>query len=191
MIYNGSVTGFASRCIETLGALIAKEMELHGCGMGLRRFAATTGTIVRDVDSYNNEGQGFWLNSQTIAVRVAARSNGSDGISFLASLCSHCESDGNALRGLEMFDNSLVVGSTIGNNGSLSFADAGTGIYLTTNSLLLDSTAVQNRDEGLSGVVSAGFAGNVFTANNSGGTQIDTVPTSLGSNLCGTDTTCP
>jgi hypothetical protein len=75
----------------------------------------------------------------------------------------------------------LIQGNVADENGTA-------GIYARNGSLVIDNVVRRNDGFGLDGAASTAYSGNALTGNVSGevsgGIQI-------GTNLCGTDTTCP
>lgn len=84
---------------------------------------------------------------------------------------------------IEVRRGALIQSCVVANNGNW-------GIRMSTGQLL-NSTVINNANFGLLGATSTGYGSNVFFGNNDGGAQVSAGPKEIGTNVCGTNTTCP
>jgi len=167
---------------------------------------------VSDSAAHDNEGSGFGFGSNATITASSARRNGANGISGNAGTqVADCVASDNAGSGFSLNIAASVTSST-------SYANAGHGLNAGAGSVVRFSTAYGNDDRGMvlgSGSQAVGntmrfnvglglmigdngaYRENVLTANN-GGVETQVGPAfvtdtifNLGSNVCGTDTTCP
>ncbi|MBY0401960.1 right-handed parallel beta-helix repeat-containing protein [Myxococcota bacterium] len=167
---------------------------------------------VTDSAAYDNGGTGFSAGFNATITSSSARRNGGAGIvGNSGSQVGNCVASENTGTGIVLSVAGTVVassaynndgsgisagaGSTIRFNSAYSNADA--GIFASAGSQVIGNTARANTGFGLQLGDDVGYRENVLTSNNGNvETQIGTIlvsdtPINLGSNVCGTDTTCP
>lgn len=138
-------------------------------------------------------GDGFSSSSNTNQRIVELRviSNGGVGINVgSSSTIRNVHASRNGGAGIKVGPHSLIQSSVSGGNG-------GDGIQASSGATIQDNTSSTNGGLGLNTFFSAdaGYGGNVFTCNDSAGACTNGIQVSggkqIGSNVCGTDTTCP
>ncbi len=168
VVKNGTVSGMADNCVSLSGSPNeVRNLQVNNCGDN--GISASNITLIDNVVSQDNRLDGIKLNSTVPTVRnCRIFRNGGDGIETSASGSS-----------------GIIEGNFINFNG-------GDGINALGNYGLIRNNVVRsNADFGADiQFTTVGFVNNVFSNNNSSGAQTSG-GTSLGTNLCGTNTTCP
>ncbi len=179
------LNGFTIRC-----TYIFNPCAGTGSGKGIDGSGATNLTVrngtVRDMPS-----RGLELGSYSKVENVRALANGGDGIYVGTS--SHVR----ASRANDNAESGIYVGSGSIVESSVSASNV-TGILASRGALIRDNTIKNNSGVAIDGVIGplyAGYVGNVITSNNGTSESVDgnqgIAATPIGTNLCGTDTTCP
>lgn len=169
------------------------------------------GTIV-DSAAHDNEGSGFRFGSNGAISNSSARRNGGSGISGNAGTSvDSCVSSDNVGSGISLNAGGVVTSSAsysntasgiVGGTGSVvrfssAYANGDRGIVLSLGSQAIGNSIRLNTGLGLVLADNSGYRENVLTQNNNlSETQVGVVLATdtifnLGSNVCGTDTTCP
>lgn len=155
-------------------------------GMGARGLHLGNWAVVEDIRSqHNSDGAEVGIHSRVS--RSSAIANRAAGINvFSKSLVEDCIANQNGEDGIVAGEASRIQGNTATDNGRY-------GILANGAVLVLDNTIMDNDDFGIFlGNANAGYAGNTITDNTGspGGPQVQG-GTQIGTNICGTDTTCP
>ena len=139
-------------------------------------------SLVEGIHAYDNGGVGINAGLGSTVSGNTARLNGYDGINTgPGSTVSRNTAQLNGYDGIYTSLGSTVSENTVYNNG-------GDGIFVSDGSTVSGNTVQGNDGYGLNLGNSSGYKGNVITGNTngtvSGGIK-------MGTNVCGTDTTCP
>lgn len=135
-------------------------------------------------------GDGILCGDGCQVERITVRHNGNRGLRLgEGGMIRECHAERNRFEGFSASPGVVIERSTAVRNG-------GTGIATSGHGLVLNNIASSNFDFGLAATLTGGtmaaFVGNVFTANGPNGTSNQTVGgVQIGSNYCGSNTTCP
>jgi len=210
-VHDGVVRGMGSHGVdlESEGARIEGVVAIENGGGGVRAIA---GGVIRRVEAVRNGGDGIASGNGAVVADSRARENlgsgivtliatimgnavtenGGDGISAeggsLVESNSVSRNDGDGVRitvlgpvtgdPATVVDNTIIVCGGDGVDGSIGVVSGNTISYCTGFGIRLDTDG--------------GYSNNVVTENNGGNANPQVSGgTELGTNLCGTNTTCP
>ncbi len=194
-ILGGTIRGFAGNCLRSGDGASVEDLKVQGCGLAGLSLASRARVI--DVEAVENGGDGIRVGIGSVVERAVAESNGGTGIAGGANNVivdsSTRENGGAGIRaggsirgntillnegdGIDVFGASVLRANSVSGNG-------GWGIENLGNFCTLSSSRV-------------GYAENVIVGNTSGtiGNDFSGLGTGClietGSNVCGTNTTCP
>lgn len=173
-------------------------------GMGNRGIYVDYDSRVEHVDTSHNGDTGIYIGPDSIVVNNTSSFNGTNGI-FTSNGCvvTHNVTSNNQADGIFAAQGSTVSFNTARsnlqdgidvNNGSLvtgngAWQNVGDGIEAGPGSTVTNNAAHDNNGYGLNLSAGAGYSDNVLTENNAG--QVTAAGVQIGTNLCGTNTTCP
>jgi parallel beta-helix repeat protein len=183
-IINGTVRDMGSNGIGAgANARIEHVRALANHGNGISTAAGSTLTA-NTANGNSNDGLTAGISS-TIAVNTL-RDNGRGGM----EVNSGCTVSGNTASDNKVFGIYCNGGCTIDRNTT---NDNGTGISLLGGNTIIGNTAHNNTNFGIVAIgADSGYSLNTLTGNNGGGNAAQVSGgTPIGSNFCGTDTTCP
>lgn len=211
-VHNGTIFGVGNDGISCDRCRVEKVKILHNPGNGI---FATSGTFIDNVITHNfGDGiRAYWLESTVLD--NTTRLNGGNGISVgNASLVKGNRANRNGQKGIEVseggaygpwsaalvIDNVAMdngndgintrVGSTIKNN--IVNNNGYDGIDAHAASLVSENTTRGNGEFGLRLGERVGYTQNVITDNGAGNAYPQVSGgIEMGTNLCGTNTTCP
>lgn len=198
-VRGGQVTGMGSNGIDLRHGAAVEKVRAVGNGAdgidvsddsrvadnvvrinGQNGIDAANGSIVKGNVTVQNGADGMTLPDSRVIGNTASR-NAQEGI--------NCGGDcvvrdnralGNGNIGIRAVGGSVIIGNVVADN-------TGDGIVNTLAPGTIQDNNVSGNDTGLNIRANSGYGGNVITDNTtnvSGGTEI-------GTNVCGTDTTCP
>ncbi len=168
-ITNGKIIGMGSHGISGGGSgmRIERVNAFRNGGTGIIGGVGGVGTIVRNCTAVGNGGKGIEGGSHCLVTGNTVDGNGSDGIVVLV-FCQVTSNTVTSSGGVGIEASGLVIGNLVRNN-------AGFGLNLAS---------------GLPGL--AAYSQNHVTQNNGGNTNPQVSGgIEIGTNLCGTNTTCP
>jgi parallel beta-helix repeat protein len=141
--------------------------------------------IITNNNVYDNGASGINGGQGCTLINNAARSNGAHGLEGCNfSIIENNTAFGNTYDGINTSSSTLI-----GNN---VYMNTGDGIEAGDSSTVLNNTAVSNGIYGLNLGSKSGYANNVLSANNGGDSNAQVSGgIEIGTNICGTDTTCP
>ncbi len=169
------------------GASIVVSDSVAACNAG-DGIQLSGGSLVRSVTSINNNNDGINVGGGCTVTGSSARFNARGIVAVDSTVIGNAVQD-NSGDGIYITGGSSVTNNTAEGNGGVGIF-GGDGVTVTSNTVR-SSTGL-----GLSLGTGSGYVGNVLTCNNNGGV-CDNIAAqlsggvSLGTNLCGTDTTCP
>ena len=179
--------------------------EPTGFGLGIDAFSSSTGNVTVMNGTVRGMGSaGIRLSDQGRVLNVRAIGNGSYGVSIMGGGGTAKDNTvhQNGVYGITISGNGTVTGNTANYNGGHGI-DAGAvngctvtgntvsnngGDGIRANGTVTGNTATSNGGYGLN-IGSGGYAGNVMRQNTSG--SVDGFGVEIGTNFCGTNTTCP
>ncbi len=189
--------------LEEVDGLTVKNGTVSGFGLYGVLLQGDYGRV-ENLLAENNRFDGIHLGSHSVLLDNHAWSNGSDGLASGGwSRVEGNVADSNGVYGLTIGGHSRIAGNIATNNesdginasgstvieGNTSTNNDGDGIEANTGCVVLGNSSTFNGGFGLMAIVAhVGYSGNTFVGNNpnsvSGGTEI-------GTNFCGSSTTCP
>jgi len=177
-VSNGTIRDMNASGIFTNGVLIAERVE--SVNNGFSGLWGGDDTSLVDVTALNNGSHGIRVGDRTKVYRCSTNTNFDGILAGKSSVIVNSTAIDNTGNGIYADNGSVVTGNTANGNGGDGIAGA-SGLTVTDNS------ARTNTGFGIH-ITSGGYGGNVLTNNGagsvSGGLQI-------GTNVCGTDITCP
>lgn len=186
---NCSVTGTGNGIFSGFNNVTVTNGTVHGMGSLAIDLGATVGARVRDVRVSDNSGIGIATGALSDVTHCSAsrNKNGGIGVGDQATVTSS-ESSSNDGAGITCVDTCVATNNSSNNN-------RGVGIIANQGATILGNAARNNSSYGLQLAANGGYGQNVLT-NNNGGEDAPMHPQVLngiqiGTNLCGTDTTCP
>jgi len=180
-VRNGTIRGMGDRGIE-----LWDNSRIEGVSVsnnGDDGINVGPNSVVSDNTSSVNGGTGIFTSNGSVVTHNTTVSNTEDGI-FAAqgSTVSFNTARANIQDGIDVNNGSLVTG-----NGA--WQNVGDGIEAGPGSTVTNNAAHDNNGYGLNLSAGAGYSDNVLTDNNAG--QVTAAGVQIGTNLCGTNTTCP
>ena len=180
---NGVMLGSSCR-IDNIRAI-----NNSGVGAGEKISAIGNCTITGNIATGSTDsGIAVFGNGCTITGNTVT--NNGQGITVFGSGCtisgnSVDQNNNNGSYGIFVDGSCAITGNTVTNHG-------GAGIIAGNGSVIRSNTARANGGFGLQLAADAGYAGNVLTENNGGSANAQVSGgVEIGTNLCGTNTTCP
>lgn len=184
-VLNGTIQGMGDRGIQLGNHALVRGVRVSNGQDGIN--ANSGSSFIDNIASWNGRigivGAGF---EGCVIKGNAANENGLDGIIGAADcVISGNTASGNAQRGISVNTDATLVGNTVNDN-------AGIGIEIRGGALR-GNTVIDNGSFGLDGEPEVGYGENVFEGNNGGNAnaQVTGGGIEIGTNLCGTNTTCP
>lgn len=199
-------TGIGIGIGRTRGKLIVRNGMVRGMGGGgiMETNPSTSGAdVVESVIAESNGSHGI---STIVARNCQARQNWGRGIDtpgtgqVSGSTVSSNKEDGifaidraritdnvvlfNGENGIQVGNDGVIRGNTVNENVEA-------GISAGDGSLVIDNVVRRNTLFGLDGNADTAYSGNALTGNNGGAEIQVNGGIEIGTNLCGTDTTCP
>jgi len=153
----------------------------HHNGVGAR-----SGSMLINNIANNNGYDGLGAGIGTTVIGNTTRNNGRGGMELNTSCTvSQNTANDNVVFGIYCNGGCTIDRNTLNNNG--------TGVSMLGGNTVIGNTAQNNTNFALVAIGDdTGYTGNTFTGNNGGGNAAQVSGgTPLGSNFCGTDTTCP
>lgn len=202
---NGSGSGIYARDMSgiTVTNGVVRGMERKGIFLGpqsritaVKAFEngtdgmfADEGSIISGNTAARNGRIGiFALARGVLIIGNTAVENGDDGINAgVHNTIKDNTSILNQGHGIDGSVASTISGNTVGQNGKV-------GIIVTKSCLVIGNTVSGNADVGLAGGTATGYKDNIFVDNNGGNAnpQVNAFAIiEIGTNICGTNTTCP
>jgi len=190
-VHHGSVSGMANYGISASNAaLVLEDVELaHNGGGGV---SAGDDSLITRVNATNNGGTGIVVNSAAEVRDSVATLNGAGGIT---------SGDGAVIEGNRVMHNvghGIYAGSGTAVIGNTAYLNTTDGIVAWNGTTVFDNSAYANAGYGIHFNGAGGYARNVLRSNHGGDalTQVnggagDAFAIQIGTNVCGTDTTCP
>jgi len=184
VVRNGSVTGMGTGILASYDGRVEHVQAIQNGDAGIR---ARIGTAVSDSTGTYNGHVGV---EAGLMIKCVASHNGQYGLAGTGtaaggSLIKDSLATFNDSYGVYLGGSGNVVGTTVVENNVGMYTDGGA-------SQVLDSLFASNTLVGVTvhtGVV--GIARSTFNGNNSGGLQWGGSVVQMGTNLCGSSTTCP
>lgn len=189
-IENVTATSNAGSGISVSTESIVKGNKVsYNWGFGISMGA---GGIATGNTAYRNAIDGIYASGATISGNNVSQNN-RNGIDTRGegSTITGNTSTGNHGHGMNAGYGSTVSGNTVRGNGGDGIIDS-EGTFNTGGGSIIGNTLQANSGFGLNLKTDTGYANNVITQNNGGNANPQTSGgIEIGTNLCGTDTTCP
>lgn len=185
------LNGFAIIGNTTCSEIPVDSCAPTGGGDGIRSTLDGTSVANGVVRGAGRYGVSISNDGGTIE-NVRAQNNGSTGLVVSSidgdegGIIRNCVSNRNGSDGIFVGDGGLAAGNVGYGNGRF-------GLFASVGSRVVDNTLRLNSGIGLFSSGGTGFSGNVITGNNGGDANAQTNGggIQIGTNVCGTNTTCP